>query len=110
LVWVLLGQRKLAAMARRLESDHAQAAVYRGEVWTDSRGRAIVKLPPGANRLRSPVEYVLRALDGKIHVRVAAELHDGRFTIESDQPHVKVAWRISGRRWAGQRGHVHKPS
>jgi hypothetical protein len=28
-------------------------------------------------------------------------LKDGRFTIETDEPHVKVAWRISGRRAAG---------
>jgi hypothetical protein len=97
-------------MARRLESDEAQSVAYRGEVWTDSRGRAIVKLPPGANPPRPPLEYVLRVLDGQIHVQVAAELNNGRFTIESDQPHIKVAWRISGRRWVGQRGQVQQPS
>ena len=30
--------------------------------------------------------------------RVTAELHNGRFTIATDQPHVKVAWRIRRRK------------
>jgi hypothetical protein len=28
---------------------------------------------------------------------IAAEFGDGRFTIETDEPDVKVAWRVSGR-------------
>jgi hypothetical protein len=29
---------------------------------------------------------------------VAAQLMDGHFTIETDEPHVKVAWRLTARR------------
>ena len=71
---------------------------YGGEVWTDARGYAVVTLPPGAVPPLPPFDYSLRDVDGGPVPRVAVELHDGRFTIETDEPHVKVAWRVSGRR------------
>jgi hypothetical protein len=67
-------------------------------VWTDSRGHATVILPPGAGPLEPPFEYELRDLDPQSSARVTAELKDGRFTIATRQPHVKVAWRIRARR------------
>jgi hypothetical protein len=36
--------------------------------------------------------------EGSAAARVTAELEGGRFTIATDQPHVKVAWRISHRK------------
>ena len=69
-----------------------------GEVWTDGRGFATVLLPVEAESLQPPLEYELRDLEPPSSARVTAELEDGRFTIATDQPHVKVAWRISGRR------------
>ena len=33
------------------------------------------------------------------------ELKDGRFTIATDEPHVKVAWQIKGRRPTSHQGH-----
>ena len=71
---------------------------YHGEVWTDSSGLATVLLPAEAGRLEPPLEYELRDLEPPGSARVAAELADGRFTIATDQPHVKVAWRISRRK------------
>jgi hypothetical protein len=71
---------------------------YHGEVWTDGRGLATVRLPAAAARLEPPVEYELRDLDPPSTAHVTAELRDGRFTIATDQPHVKVAWRITGHR------------
>jgi len=76
-----------------MESD-----AYHGEIWTDGRGFATVRLPDGAGRLAPPLDYELRDLDPPSSARVTAELEDGRFTIATDQPHVKVAWRISRRR------------
>jgi len=72
-------------------------AAYHGEVWTDGRGLATVRLPAGAARLSPPLEYELRDLDPASTARVTAELANGRFTIATDQPHVKVAWRLTGR-------------
>ena len=73
------------------------STAYHGEVWTDGSGFATVRLPVEAGSLQPPLEYELRDLDPQSSARVTAELADGRFTIATDQPHVKVAWRISRR-------------
>jgi hypothetical protein len=75
-----------------------ESASYHGEVWTDARGYATVRLPAEARPLEPPLEYELRDLEPPTSARITADLEDGRFTITTDQPHVKVAWRISGRR------------
>jgi len=67
-------------------------------VWTDARGYATVALPRAAGRLHGNVAYELRPFAPGVTAKVAAELMDGRFTIATDEPHVKVAWRVSGRR------------
>jgi hypothetical protein len=97
LIAVLSAARKLAAMSRPPERSTADSLVYRGEVWTDGRGYATVILPAGSESPPPPLEYALRAINGQITVRVHSELRDGRFTIASDQPRVKVAWRVEGR-------------
>jgi len=61
------------------------------------RGFATVRLPREAGPLEPPLEYDLRDLDPPSTARVTAELEDGHFTIATDQPHVKVAWRVSRR-------------
>jgi len=71
-------------------------------VWTDARGYATVRLPAGAGTLEPPFEYELRDLDPQSSARVTAELKNGQFTIATDEPHVKVGWRIRGRCPAGQ--------
>ena len=73
---------------------------YHGEVWTDARGFATVRLPAEAGPLEPPLAYELRDLEPASTARVTAELRNGRFTIETDQPHTKVAWRISRRQVA----------
>jgi hypothetical protein len=72
------------------------SVAYHGGVWTDGSGFATVHLPADAGALAPPLEYELRDLEPPSTARVTAELEDGRFTIATDQPHVKVAWRISG--------------
>ena len=84
-------------MARRPASPPAESVAYHGEVWTDGRGFATVRLPIGAYRLLPPLEYELRDLEPSSSARITAEVEHGRFTIATDQPHVKVAWRISRR-------------
>ena len=74
------------------------SVAYHGEVWTDARGFATVRLPADAGLLEPPLEYELRDLEPSSSARVTAELENGRFTIATDQPHVKVAWRISRRK------------
>jgi hypothetical protein len=84
-------------VARSRKPEAPGTAFYHGEVWTDARGHATVRLPAEAGRLEPPLEYELRDLEPPTSARITAELEDGRFTIATDQPHVKVAWRISGR-------------
>jgi hypothetical protein len=67
---------------------------YSGEVWTDARGYATVVLPTSVGQLHASLEYELRPFAHGIAAAIAAELVDGRFTIATDQPHVKVAWRV----------------
>ena len=84
-------------MAHAANPSAPQPASYHGEVWTDARGFATARLPIEAAALEPPLEYELRDLDPSSSARVTAELHNGQFTIATDQPHVKVAWRIRRR-------------
>jgi hypothetical protein len=85
-------------MDRPSHSAQADAVAYHGEVWTDARGYATVSLPPDAGLILPPFEYELRDLEPSSSARVSTELKGGRFTIQTHEPHVKVAGRISGRR------------
>jgi hypothetical protein len=87
-------------MAQSYARPDAATVAYQGEVWTDGRGYATVRLPAGSQPLEPPLEYELRDLDPTSSARITAGLDDGRFTIATEQPHVKVAWRITGRRSA----------
>ena len=92
-------------MARSLHASPADTVAYHGEVWTDARGYATVRLPAEAGPLEPPLEYELRDLEPPSSTRITAELENGRFTIATDQPHVKVAWRVSGRPAASHTPH-----
>jgi hypothetical protein len=91
-------------MARPPASPPAETVSYHGEVWTDGRGYATVRLPAEAV-LEPPLEYELRDLEPASSARLTAGLKNGRFTVATDQPHVKVAWRVSGRSSASHRRH-----
>ncbi len=78
-------------------NDSGQVA-YSGEVWTDARGYATVAVPRAAGRLHGNIAYELRPFTHGVTAEIAAELMDGRFTIATDEPHVKVAWCVTGRR------------
>jgi len=83
-------------MARSSQSPPSDTVAYHGEVWTDARGYATVRLPADAGPLEPPLEYELRDLEPPSNARITAGLENGRFTLATEQPHVKVAWRISG--------------
>jgi hypothetical protein len=83
-------------MAHSAKSSAGSPASYHGEVWTDGGGYATVRLPAEAGPLEPPLAYELRDLEPPSSARITAELEDGRFTIATDRPHVKVAWRVTG--------------
>jgi hypothetical protein len=84
-------------MSRATTPPPADNATYHGEVWTDARGFATVRLPEEADSLLPPFAYELQDVDPASTARVTAELRESRFTIATERPHIKVAWRISGR-------------
>jgi hypothetical protein len=69
-------------------------ATYSGEVWTDAHGFAAVVLPTDAD---GHLEVEVRALTEGVSAQLAAEPKRRRFTITTNEPHVKVAWRVSAR-------------
>ena len=69
---------------------------FSGEVWTDARGYATVHVPELA-RLHGRARYELTPFTRGVRAQLAAELIDGRFTIATEEPHVKVAWRVHHR-------------
>ncbi len=83
-------------MTHSSERPETDTVAYHGEVWTDGRGYATVRLPVEADPLSPPVAYELRDLEPASTARVTAELQNGHFTIATDQPNVKVGWRVSG--------------
>jgi hypothetical protein len=68
---------------------------YSGEVWTDAEGRAVVVLPAFVRAHRAGFEYQLTALESDAEARIAEQIADGRFSVATDRPHVKVAWRVT---------------
>src|SRR5207244_7049628 len=92
-------------MAHSAKSPATSPASYHGEVRTDGRGYATVRLPAEAAPLEPPLEYELRDLEPPSNARITAGLENGRFTLATEQPHMKVAWRISGHLPTGQPQH-----
>ena len=84
-------------MARTYDEKPAAAVAYCGEIWTDGRGLAVVVLPAEAGALRPPLAYTLEPSEPLVAAIVTAELKDGQFAIKTNEPHVKVAWRIVSR-------------
>ncbi len=91
-------------MTRACDEKGAAAAGYHGEIWTDGRGHAVVVLPAEARWLGPPLSYTLEPTEPLVAATVTAELEDGQFAIKTNEPHVKVAWRIVGR--ASQQGGI----
>jgi hypothetical protein len=67
---------------------------FSGEVWTDARGRATVVLPTGGRELEGGLHCEVELLAGGGEARLASDLSDRSFVIETDEPHAKVAWRL----------------
>jgi hypothetical protein len=73
---------------------------YCGEVWTDADGRAVVVLPPFVRAHQAGFHYELTPVDRGCAARVAAEIDGDRFTVQTDEPHTKVAWQVTALRAA----------
>ena len=68
---------------------------YSGEVWTDADGRAVVVLPSFVRAHRAGFDYELSPIGSSANACVVSQISDARFTVATDRPHVKVAWRLT---------------
>ena len=68
---------------------------YSGEVWTDGDGRAVVVLPAFVRVHEAGFDYELTPLDPGCMAMVEEEISGNHFTIATEEPHVKVAWRVT---------------
>jgi Collagen triple helix repeat (20 copies) len=71
---------------------------YSGNVRTDARGRAVVRLPAYAATIAGGWRYQLTPIGSFGQVIVAREVHDDRFVVRSEHPRTKVSWSIIGTR------------
>jgi hypothetical protein len=55
----------------------------------------VVVLPAFVRTHRAGFEYQLTALESAAKARIAEQIADGRFSVATDRPHVKVAWRVT---------------
>jgi hypothetical protein len=77
--------------------------IYNGNVTTDAKGFAIVTLPDWFEPLNRDFRYQLTAVGQFAQAMIAKEIAEGRFTIQTDKPNVKVSWLVTGIRrdaWA----------
>jgi hypothetical protein len=71
--------------------------VYDGVVRTDARGFATVRLPRYFQALNRDFRYQLTIVGSRgWRARVVREIANNRFTIETDEPRVKVSWQVTG--------------
>jgi hypothetical protein len=70
--------------------------VYDGIATTNARGFAVVRLPHYFQALNERFRYQLTSLSGLQQVAVATEIANNRFTIQSEKPHSRVSWQVTG--------------
>jgi hypothetical protein len=77
--------------------------IYRGNITTDDRGEATIDLPDYFATLNRDFSYHLTIIGQMAQAAVTTEIHDNRFTVQTDRPGVTVSWLVIGVRqdpWA----------
>ena len=70
--------------------------IYNGNIITDTEGNATVVLPDYFGALNCDFRYQLTVIGKRAQATVASEIENNRFTINTDQPDVKVSWQVTG--------------
>jgi hypothetical protein len=71
---------------------------YSGNVRTDSKGRAVVKLPAYAETLAGDWRYQLTPIGQLGQAIVEREVKKGQFVVRTEHPRTKVSWNVIGTR------------
>ncbi|HEY0701462.1 MAG TPA: hypothetical protein VGD60_01725 [Candidatus Acidoferrales bacterium] len=77
--------------------------IYDGIVVTDAHGAATIQMPPWFDALNRDFRYQLTPVGRFAQAMVASEIKNGKFTIRTSKPHVKISWQVTGIRhdaWA----------
>ncbi|MDT8394706.1 MAG: hypothetical protein RQ761_12755 [Bacteroidales bacterium] len=77
--------------------------IYNGNIETGANGYATVELPAYFDMLNIDFRYQLTVIGEFAQAIVKEEISGNHFTIQTDKPHVKVSWQITGVRndaWA----------
>jgi hypothetical protein len=77
--------------------------IYNGNIVTDDRGQAVVKLPEYFEALNSEFRYQLTVIGQFAQAIVSSKIKDNEFTIKTSSPGVEVSWQVTGVRrdaWA----------
>jgi len=70
--------------------------IYTGNVITDERGEATIKLPDYFEALNREFRYQLTVIGQFAQAIVLSEISNNRFTIKTDKAQVKVSWQVTG--------------
>lgn len=71
--------------------------VYDGNVTTNGKGFATVKLPDWFQALNKEFRYQLTVMGRSFAQAIVwSEIQDNRFTIKTNQPKVKLSWQVTG--------------
>ena len=79
-------------------------------VTTDAQGRAVVELPAYFEAANRDYTYHLTPIGTFAQAVVVEEIHNNRFVIQTDKPHVKVSWLVMGVRNDPYARYFHKPT
>jgi len=70
--------------------------IYNGNIFTDNRGYAIVKLPEYFEALNKDFKYQLTVMGDFAQMIVSEEIKNNEFVIRTDKPNMKVSWQVTG--------------
>jgi hypothetical protein len=70
--------------------------IYNGNVTTDDRGLATVRLPRYFEALNRDPRYQLTPIGSFARAVVWREVRDNAFVIRTDEPRVRVSWQVTG--------------
>jgi hypothetical protein len=70
--------------------------IYDGNVTTDGRGEAVVRLPDWFQALNRDFRYQLTVVGTFAQAIVGEKIARNRFLIRTDQPNVEVSWQVTG--------------
>jgi hypothetical protein len=72
--------------------------VYSGNITTDERGLATVRLPAYFDRINTDLRYQLTVIGQFAQAIIAKKEAGTRFVIRTDKPRVEVSWQVTARR------------